>query len=108
MPVPAPAGSIVVFSSLTPHSTGPNRTGAVRKAYIVQFAPSGAEVIRTGPGEPPTRIRADDAARQYEILRDGESRHALGASARRTPSRHCGAQPCRTARHRRRADPCRP
>jgi phytanoyl-CoA hydroxylase len=71
VPVPAPAGSIVVFSSLTPHSTGPNRTNAVRKAYIVQFAPSGAEVIRSVDGEPPTRTKADDAARQYEILRHG-------------------------------------
>ena len=71
MPVPAPAGSIVVFSSLTPHSTGPNRTDAVRKAYIVQFAPTGAEVIRSVPGDPPIRIKADDPARQYEILRRG-------------------------------------
>jgi phytanoyl-CoA hydroxylase len=71
VPVPAPAGSIVVFSSLTPHSTGANRTNAVRKAYIVQFAPSGAEVIRAVPGEPLTRTKADDAARQYEILRRG-------------------------------------
>jgi ectoine hydroxylase-related dioxygenase (phytanoyl-CoA dioxygenase family) len=71
VPVPAPAGSIVVFSSLTPHSTGPNRTTVVRKSYIVQFAPTGAEVVRSEPGGPPTRIRADDAARQYEILRAG-------------------------------------
>jgi ectoine hydroxylase-related dioxygenase (phytanoyl-CoA dioxygenase family) len=71
VPVPAPAGSIVVFSSLTPHSTGPNRTPVVRKSYIVQFAPTGAEVVRSEPGGPPTRIRADDAARQYEILRAG-------------------------------------
>ena len=46
VPVPARAGSIVVFSSLTPHSTGPNRSDAVRKAYIVQFAPDGARVVR--------------------------------------------------------------
>ncbi len=32
------AGGIVVFSSLTPHLTGPNRTNDVRKAYIVQYA----------------------------------------------------------------------
>jgi ectoine hydroxylase-related dioxygenase (phytanoyl-CoA dioxygenase family) len=70
VPVPATAGSIVVFSSLTPHSTGPNRTGGVRKSYIVQFAPSGAEVIRTGP-QGSARIAADDASRQYEILRSG-------------------------------------
>ena len=72
VPVPARAGSIVVFSSLTPHSTGPNRTHAVRKAYIVQFAPSGAEVIRAQPGGPTLRIPADDEGRQYEVLRGGD------------------------------------
>jgi ectoine hydroxylase-related dioxygenase (phytanoyl-CoA dioxygenase family) len=45
VPVPATAGSIVVFSSLTPHSTGANRTDEVRKAYIVQYAPDGARVL---------------------------------------------------------------
>ena len=60
--VPAAAGSIVVFSSLTPHSTGPNRTGDVRKAYIVQYAPTGAEVIRPAaePDGVPIRVPADD------------------------------------------------
>jgi phytanoyl-CoA hydroxylase len=70
--VPASAGSIVVFSSLTPHSTGPNLTEEVRKAYIVQFAPKGAAVIRSEPGGQPTRISADDESRQYEVLRQGE------------------------------------
>ena len=69
--VPASAGSIVVFSSLTPHSTGPNRTDAVRKAYIVQFAPTGAAVIRGEPGGVTTRVTADDESRQYEVLRAG-------------------------------------
>ena len=68
----APRGSIVVFSSLTPHSTGPNRTDRVRKAYIVQYAPSGAVVVRRGPDGPLQRVPADDPARQYEILRGGE------------------------------------
>jgi phytanoyl-CoA hydroxylase len=72
VPVPATAGSIVVFSSLTPHSTGPNRTRAVRKAYIVQFAPRGAEVVRPEPGGVTLRIPADDESRQYEVLRRGE------------------------------------
>ena len=78
VPVPASAGSIVVFSSLTPHSTGPNRTDDVRKAYIVQYAPTGAEVIRVddpgtggpGPGAM-TRVPANDEGRQYEVLRGG-------------------------------------
>jgi ectoine hydroxylase-related dioxygenase (phytanoyl-CoA dioxygenase family) len=32
----------VVFSSLTPHKTGPNNTQAIRKALIIQFIPHGA------------------------------------------------------------------
>ncbi len=73
VPVPASAGSIVIFSSLTPHSTGPNRTEAVRKAYIVQFAPEGAQVIRpNGDGSPGVPVPADQASRQYEVLRGGE------------------------------------
>src|SRR5215470_8025532 len=52
--VPLRAGSIAVFSSLTPHRTGPNRTGEVRKAYIVQLAPDGARTVRSDPdGGPP-------------------------------------------------------
>jgi ectoine hydroxylase-related dioxygenase (phytanoyl-CoA dioxygenase family) len=69
---PAPRGSIVVFSSLTPHSTGPNQTGTVRKAYIVQFAPTGAVVVRRGPGGPTQHVPADDPDRQYEVLRGGD------------------------------------
>ncbi len=67
---PAKAGSIVVFSSLTPHQTGPNKTDAVRKAYIVQYAPTGAEISRDENGE---RVRslADEGDRQFEIVRDG-------------------------------------
>ncbi|HSZ36233.1 MAG TPA: phytanoyl-CoA dioxygenase family protein [Acidimicrobiales bacterium] len=73
VPVPVAAGSIVVFSSLTPHSTGPNRTNEVRKAYIVQFAPDGAEVLRPGPdGTPGVPVPAVEPSRQFEVLRDGE------------------------------------
>ena len=73
VPVPASAGSIVVFSSLTPHSTGPNRTDQVRKAYIVQFAPDGAEVIRPGAdGAQAVPVPANEASRQYEVVRGGE------------------------------------
>jgi ectoine hydroxylase-related dioxygenase (phytanoyl-CoA dioxygenase family) len=66
-----PAGGAVVFSSLTPHLTGPNTTDAVRKAYILQYAPAGAEVLRGDPakGEPLRREPADDPDRQYPVLR---------------------------------------
>jgi phytanoyl-CoA hydroxylase len=69
--VRARAGSIVVFSSLTPHSTGPNRTGDVRKAYIVQYAPDGAAVLRPEAGGTVQRVPAVDEGRQYEVLRAG-------------------------------------
>ena len=69
--VPVRAGSIVVFSSLTPHSTGPNRTDEVRKAYIVQYAPDGAAVLRPEPGGATQRLVAADEDRQYEVLRAG-------------------------------------
>ena len=42
---PAKAGDMVVFSSLTPHMTGPNLTDKTRKAYILQYIPDGTERI---------------------------------------------------------------
>ncbi len=71
--VPARAGSIVVFSSLTPHRTGPNRTRQARKAYIVQFAPEGAVALRKdeATGEV-SRVAQDAPERQFLVLRGGE------------------------------------
>lgn len=60
--VEAKAGSIVVFSSLTPHRTGPNLTDAVRKAYILQYAPDGAVAWRGNEG-----TRCDAGDRQYLV-----------------------------------------
>ncbi len=71
--VPVRAGSVVVFSSLTPHSTGPNRTDEVRKAYIVQYAPDGAAVVRPAPDGPLQRVPATDEGRQYQVLRGGRA-----------------------------------
>jgi ectoine hydroxylase-related dioxygenase (phytanoyl-CoA dioxygenase family) len=66
------AGGVVVFSSLTPHLTGPNLTDAVRKAYILQYAPAGAEILQGTPTAPPSsRIPADDPARQFPLIRGG-------------------------------------
>ena len=68
------AGGIVVFSSLTPHLTGPNTTDAVRKAYILQYAPAGATILDGDPwsDEPPTPRPADDPERQFPIIRGGK------------------------------------
>jgi phytanoyl-CoA hydroxylase len=70
--VPVRAGSIVVFTSLTPHFTAANTTDEVRKAYIVQYAPDGAVAYRPqpdgsrGPAEP-----QDDARLQFPVVRAG-------------------------------------
>jgi ectoine hydroxylase-related dioxygenase (phytanoyl-CoA dioxygenase family) len=68
-----PAGGAVVFSSLTPHFTGPNTTDSVRKAYILQYAPPGATMLRGDPdaGEPTQHEVCDDPHRQYEVLCGG-------------------------------------
>jgi len=68
VPVPARAGSIVVFSSLTPHATGPNRTRDVRKAYIVQYAPDGACVRTPDAGGGFRETPADAPERQFPVL----------------------------------------
>jgi ectoine hydroxylase-related dioxygenase (phytanoyl-CoA dioxygenase family) len=72
---PVAAGGAVVFSSLTPHLTGPNLTDEVRKAYILQYAPAGAETLVGDPaaGSPVERRPCDDPDRQFPILRGGRA-----------------------------------
>ncbi len=78
---PVPAGGAVVFSSLTPHLTGPNLTDAVRKAYIVQYAPDGAEKLEGDwqAGPPTGRTLCADPDRQPLVLQGG---HPVPAGAR--------------------------
>ncbi len=72
---PVPAGGAVVFSSLTPHLTGPNQTAEVRKAYIVQYALAGTCVMEGDPRSGPPRrgIPQDDPGRQFPVLRSGKA-----------------------------------
>ena len=76
---PVGKGGIVVFSSLTPHLTGPNVTDAVRKAYILQYAPDGAAVLTGDPeaGESTGRVPADVPSRQFPMLVGGEPTSSL-------------------------------
>jgi phytanoyl-CoA hydroxylase len=71
--VPVKAGSIVVFSSLTPHATGFNTTDETRKAYILQYAPDGAVTLQGDPraGAPTARVPQDDPRRQFPVVVDG-------------------------------------
>ena len=64
-----PAGSIAVFSSLTPHRTGPNMTGDIRKSYILQYAPDAA-VVHPHQGAP---YAANDPERQFLITEPGSA-----------------------------------
>jgi ectoine hydroxylase-related dioxygenase (phytanoyl-CoA dioxygenase family) len=66
--VPAKAGDVIVFSSLAPHRTGPNlKTGTVRKAYILQYAPDGAHtILKDGQV-----VEQNDPDRQFSILQGG-------------------------------------
>jgi phytanoyl-CoA hydroxylase len=68
--VEAAVGDVVVFSSLTPHRTGPNRTDHVRRAYILQYAPDGAVCIAEGErnDEP---VPQNDPERQFVVLSGG-------------------------------------
>jgi len=71
-PAPVRAGGIVVFSSLTPHMTGPNGTAAVRKAYIVQYARAGTTGAEGDPREAePEWVAQDDPSFQFPVLRRG-------------------------------------
>jgi ectoine hydroxylase-related dioxygenase (phytanoyl-CoA dioxygenase family) len=67
VPAPVAAGGIVVFSSLTPHRTGPNRTRDVRKSYIVHYAPDGAAVIDPSH-ESATPVPANAPERQLTVV----------------------------------------
>lgn len=59
--VPVRAGSVVAFTSLTPHATRRNTTDEVRKAYIVQYVPDGAVAVDPAPdgGPGPARPLVD-------------------------------------------------
>jgi phytanoyl-CoA hydroxylase len=68
---PVRAGGMVVFSSLTPHCTGPNRTDEARKAYIVQYAPRGASVVFGRSRQEASSTTADAPERQFPVLMNG-------------------------------------
>ena len=76
------AGSIVVFSSLTPHLTGPNLSDSPRKAWIVQYAPEGAEVLQGDASKGPAAHRepANAEDRQYMVVRGGELVGVVGGA----------------------------
>ncbi|MCB1646099.1 MAG: phytanoyl-CoA dioxygenase family protein [Pseudomonadales bacterium] len=69
IPVEARAGDVVVFSSLTPHRTGPNHTAETRKSYILQYA-HGDSVMLQDDGKLP--VAQNDPQRQFPIVSNGQ------------------------------------
>jgi phytanoyl-CoA hydroxylase len=68
VPVPARSGDAIVFSSLTPHRTGPNlRLGTVRKAYVLQYCVEGTVTVATDGA----RTAQNDPVRQFKVLEPG-------------------------------------
>jgi ectoine hydroxylase-related dioxygenase (phytanoyl-CoA dioxygenase family) len=72
VPMPAKKGDIVVFSSLTPHRTGPNLTTMTRKSYILQYTADGAMMFPHN--QPP--LPADNPDWQF-LLEDELQERAL-------------------------------
>ena len=70
--VPVAAGSIVVFTSLTPHATRRNTTDEVRKAYIVQYARRAVAYARGESGAVGVPTPQTDPRRQFEVIRGGD------------------------------------
>lgn len=52
LPVTASAGSIVCFSSVVIHRSGPNRTDRLRRVFLAQYCP---EIIKNSDGSPTSR-----------------------------------------------------
>ena len=69
VPVEAKAGDVVVFSSLTPHRTGPNFTDAERKAYILQYCHDDSFMF---PREGDQNVLQNHPDRQFMIVQDGQ------------------------------------
>ena len=62
------AGDGIVFTSLTPHRTGPNlKLGTVRKAYVLQYCLEGSVTIAPDG----VRTLQNDPVRQFKVLEQG-------------------------------------
>lgn len=93
--VPVRAGSVVVFSSLTPDATKRNTTDAVPKAYIVQYIPDGAVALRA------TRRKVRPSGRMYSVTTTapfGSCATALASRRRPCADRHGRGAITRTRR----------
>lgn len=71
VPVEAKAGDVIVFSTLTPHKSGPNVSEGTRKAYIAQYAVAHSRTwYRGGPEE--GTLLANEPERFFMVVAEGE------------------------------------
>jgi len=73
VPVEARAGDVVVFSSLTPHRTGPNTTDLERKSYILQYSHADSVMVAHDDQKAINRRPQDNPDRQYPIVVNGKA-----------------------------------
>ncbi|HCC45006.1 MAG TPA: hypothetical protein DEQ32_11435 [Gammaproteobacteria bacterium] len=72
VPLEAKAGDVIVFSSLTPHRTGPNKTDKERKSYILQYCQEGSVMVAHDDENALNHRPQNHPNRQYPIVVDGE------------------------------------
>jgi ectoine hydroxylase-related dioxygenase (phytanoyl-CoA dioxygenase family) len=70
--VPVPKGSVLVFSSLIMHRSGPNTTDDPRRAWIIQFCSAGARSALSGKVLDDRLLVAEDGAWLDEPVRQRE------------------------------------
>jgi phytanoyl-CoA hydroxylase len=73
VPAPVAPGGAVIFSSLTPHTTGANTTGTLRKGYLILYARPGT-VAYSGrqDGPRPAPQPQNNPRFQFPVVRDGQ------------------------------------
>jgi phytanoyl-CoA hydroxylase len=71
VPLEVSPGALVVFSSLTPHRSGPNQSATKRKALIIQYALDNSTVFRDSAQGIPYDLVMNDPLRQYLVISGG-------------------------------------
>ena len=79
VPVPAAKGSVVVLSSLLLHRSGPNTSDRHRRAWVLQFCPSGARSGLSGRTLDDRLVVAEDDEWLDAALRRAPLRPPTGA-----------------------------
>ncbi len=72
VPVPQPEGDVLVFSSLTMHRTGPNRSSGPRRSWVIQLCDAATRHRETGVAFDDRLLVAKDGVPLDEPTRERE------------------------------------